>query len=305
MCRVVVVIPSFDRPKTLEYVLDRIFNFYCISKIIVVADASRIEVKRLYEKVLSKYREKVVFNLNIGYRGSVKTRNAALKLAIENLGDAEYVLLLDDDFLVPNCSVIEKQLNRLRAFPDVGAVCGRVINIKKHRVDPEFNFGIPMTLASYLTRLTGFIFGGRWDKPRYGSYSTSFMLIRAYLLKYVKFDENYAGTGYREETDFQTQISMLGCKILCDPEVFVYHLAPETGGVRSYRDMPTRMYWKSRNHAYYIIKWNSNLFIRLWYLFCGTLILSVYRPQHLLWILRGLQHGYKGAMASKKDKVTL
>ncbi|MEM2506180.1 MAG: glycosyltransferase [Nitrososphaeria archaeon] len=300
MGRLVAVIPTFDRPIIFKKVLDRIYNCKYIDKVIVMADASSIEVKKLYEEVLSKYREKMIFELHIGKRGSVKARNALLKLAIRNLGDAEYVLFLDDDFLVPDDSVIERQVNDLKAFPEVGVVGGRVISLGKRRVDPEFGLNLSTQLANYLTRLTGFIFGGKWNKPFYGRYTSPFMLIRAKLLKKIKFDENYIGTGYREETDFQTQIFMLGCKILCDPEVFVYHLAPETGGVRSYRDMSIRMYWKSRNHAYYIVKWNSNLFIRLWYLFCGILILSIYRPQHFLRILRGLQHGYKVAMASKK-----
>jgi len=300
MDRIIVAIPTFDRPTILKTVLDKIVNFENIDKIIVAVDASSMEVMRLYEKVLSKYPGKVVFSLNLGHRGSTKARNAALDMSAKNVGNAKYVLLLDDDFLVPDSIIIQKLVEDLKVLPNVGAVGGKVINLRKRYVDPEFSFDVPSQLTEHLTRLTGFLFGGKWSNLFYSRFTSSFLLMRASLLGKIMFDENYGGTGYREESDFQTQILKLGFKIISDPKAFAYHLAPETGGVRSHSDMRIRMYWKSRNHTYYIVKWNSNLLVRLWYLFCGALILSVYRPQYFKAILKGLQHGYKVAKAFEK-----
>jgi GT2 family glycosyltransferase len=300
MDRIIVVIPTFDRPTILKTVLGKIVNFENIDKIILAADASSMEMMRLYEKILSNYPGKVVFSLNLGRRGSTEARNAALEMSAKYIGGVKYVLLLDDDFLLPDSLVIQKLIHDLKVFPDAGAVGGKVINLRKRYVDPDFGIHVPSQLTECLTRLTGFLFGGTSSNLFYRKFTSPFLLMRASLLGKIRFDKNYEGTGYREESDFQMQILKLGFKIISDPKAFAYHLAPDTGGVRSQRDMRIRMYWKSRNHTYFIVKWNSNLLKRLWYLFCGALILSVYRPQYFKSILKGLQHGYKVAKAFEK-----
>jgi GT2 family glycosyltransferase len=81
------------------------------------------------------------------------------------------------------------------------------------------------------------------------------MALRVEILsKGVRYDENYGGTGYREESDLQRQVRELSYKIVFEPKFYVYHLAIEKGGNR-YSDFKDRMYWKWKNHTYFMNKW--------------------------------------------------
>ena len=118
------------------------------------------------------------------------------------------------------------------------------------------------------------------------------MLRRKELLNMVRFDEAFnTPTGFREESDFQQQIKQRGYKLLFIPQAYVLHLAPEEGGNRPGMDIKRRMYWKIRNHTVFILKWNNSTTKRIWYLFLATLILLIYRPWHVFWILKGLRDG--------------
>jgi GT2 family glycosyltransferase len=304
MHKVTVAIPSYNRPESLRVVLERLVSFENVEEIVVVADAPSEKTLELYKEILLEHPEKTVFALNLCHRGSAKTRNALLKMTEENIGKAEYVLLLDDDFLLPNSSVIQTMIEDLERFNDVGAVGGRMMSFSKLKVDPEFRVPLPRKVAEWLVEFTGFMFGGRWPMFSYGKATNPFMLIRSDLVGKIAFDENYEGTGYREETDLQRQILRLGYKILSDSRPYIYHLATEKGGTRDQGKMGQRMYWKGRNHTYFIIKWTNARPVRtLWYVFCGVVLLTLYRPQYSCDVLRGFRNGYK--TAKKKEASSL
>jgi GT2 family glycosyltransferase len=291
---VVVAIPSYDRPTVLDIALKRLANLENINKIVVVADSSSEQVLKAYGKVLEKYKSKIIAHLRFGHYGSVNARNALLELLTKNPYHSKYVLLMDDDHLVPNENVIKTMVYCLRKFEEIGVVGARVITLRKQTVDPEFALPVTARVANLLTEVSGFIFNGRWNKAFFSTATSSFMLIRANLLGKVSYDPNYQGTGYREETDLQLQIARHGFKILSDPKVYVYHLALETGGTREHRYMGSRMYWKARNHTYFTLKWHSHkLGKTLWYILMGAVVLTLYRPLYFHKILSGLEHGYK------------
>jgi GT2 family glycosyltransferase len=289
-----VLVPSYNRPTSLSLTLEKLNQFDTVRVIFVAADASSHEILNEYSEVISKYSGKVVAELAIGCRGSAKTRNAVRKLALQNISTSEYVLLFDDDFQLPDETVLKQMIQTLNSYKNAGIVGGRIVNLNRHVVDSEFSLPVSQKVADILSGFTGFLFCGQTKGIETGKRTTCFMLIKSQLLNQVSYDENYQGTGYREESDFQKQVQYLGYKVLSIETAFVYHYAPDVGGCRESQKFSSRMYWKSRNHIYFIQKWNRKKKYRsLWYMLMSEILLIGYRPSAFFQILKGLQSGYK------------
>ena len=105
----------------------------------------------------------------------------------------------------------------------------------------------------------------------------------------VRYDPNYRGTGYREESDLQLQVRKLGYKIIYDPRLYVYHLCFEEGGNRFTKDTIGRFYWKARNNAYFV----SKNILGLKNLLLSSFILNAYAAIHGLSTLRASYRGLR------------
>ena len=199
----------------------------------------------------------------------MKARNQVLDIARENLAD-DVLVLYDDDYIYPGDKTLVNALQWLRN-DSVGIVGGRVINLRRRKVDPDFALNVPH-LADTLTRVTGFIILNTKHGPREVEYTTPLMMMRTKVLsKGIRYDEGYGGTGYREESDLQRQVRELGFKVIFEPRFYTYHLAVEQGGNR-YSDLEDRMYWKWRNHTYFMNKWRYPITKKI----LGYTILSTY-----------------------------
>lgn len=264
-----------------------------IAKIIVIAESSSADGIEKYRKALSKHGNKVIHLLSRGRLGSVNARNILLKLATEN--NCSHALMADDDYLLPRQHFTKIMLSYIEKNPNVGAVGGRVIPIRRRAIDPDFFLNTPIPIADALTKLTGYIFLDVKNGPRYAEYLPPFFMIRGDILTKIKYSKDLdTPTAFREESDLQEQIKRLRYRLLFLPQIYVYHLAPEEGGNRSEIEMKERMYWKSRNHTKFIIRWTNSQFKKVWYIFNTVLILALYRPQYISTVLKGIRDGIKG-----------
>jgi GT2 family glycosyltransferase len=258
--KIFVGIPSYNRGKIFRYCIRSFVKSELIKGFILVIDVSSDIEKELYVQALKELIDRgfeVIYDINIGRRGSVKARNLVLDIAEKSLGSRDILLLYDDDYIYAGDKSVIPALHWLKNGK-VGVVGGRVINLRKRRIDPDFALNIPY-LADALTRLTGFIFLNTKHGPRYVEYTTPLMVLRVEILsKGIRYDENYGGTGYREESDLQKQIKKLGYEIVFEPRFYAYHLAIESGGNR-YSDLEGRIYWKWKNHTYFMNKWHYPL----------------------------------------------
>ena len=295
MEKVTVLIPSYNRPDILRSTLEQLDRCSLIQKIFVTADASSEVISRQYSTILSKYVNKVTAELTVGHRGSAKTRNAVRHLALQSGIDTNYVLLFDDDFELPNEDVLQHMIVAMKTYELAGLVGGSIVNAKKRKIDPEFTLPVAQDIANCLSSVTGFLFNGQVKRITLGKSTTCFMLIKSELLNDVSYDENYAGSGYREESDFQRQVINLGYSIVYDDSAYVYHHAPDEGGCREKQEYSNRMYWKSHNHTYFIYKWNRKMVFRFWFLLCSQLLFIAYHPTALIHILTGMKKGYMRA----------
>jgi GT2 family glycosyltransferase len=285
-----VLMPSYDRPSIVGITLPRWLEARDVDGVIIAAEASNEDTLIKYKYVLSKYDDKVTYVLNKGRLGSVNARNKLLELAFKN--NCKYGLMVDDDYLLSSRDVIRIMKMYLDQYPDIGAVGGRVIPLRKRAIDPDFFLSAPIPIADALTRLTGYIFLDLRNGPRYAEYLTPFFMIRGELLDRVRYSRVFeTPTAFREESDLHMQIKKLGYKLILIPQVYVYHLALEEGGNRPKMSMEKRMYWKSRNHTKFITKWVKSPMIKTWYMLNTAVILTLYRPQYIKTVLKGMKDG--------------
>jgi len=251
-----VGIPSYNRGRIFGYCLKSFTKSGMIKGFILIIDASSNREREFYVQSLKELIDRgfeVIYDINIGRRGSAKARNMVLEYAKYNLKKDDVLVLYDDDYIYPGDHSLLPAFHWLKD-PSIGVVGGRVINIRRRPIDPDFALNI-YNLADNLTKITGFIFLDNTHGPRYVDYTTPLMALKAKILdKEVRYDENYGGIGYREESDLQMQIRKLGYKIIFDPRFYAYHLAIESGGNR-YSDLENRVFWKWVSHTYFMNKW--------------------------------------------------
>jgi len=254
--KIFVGIPSYNRGRIFYYCIKSFVKSKLIKGFIPVIDVSSDIEKEFYVQALKELVDRgfeVIYDVNVGRRGSTRARNLVLDIAEKNLGSKDILLIDEDDHIYAGDKSVIPALYWLKN-EEVGIVGGRVINLRKRKVDPDFTLNIPY-LADALTRLTGFILLNTKHGPRYVDYTTHFMALRVGVLsKAIRYDESYGGIGYREESDLQKQIKKLGYEIVFEPRFYTYHLAIESGGDR-YSGLEDRMYWKWRNHTYFMNKW--------------------------------------------------
>ena len=264
-----------------------------VSEVIVVADASSPQQLDSYEDVLAGLREahrgRVIYKLRQGRSGSVHARNLLLELA--EAEGCRYAIMADDDYILPDPEFPLRMSRWLLADSEVGAVSGRVEQLRRRSEDPDFFLNVPLPIADALSRALGYVFLDVRSGPRYAEYLTPFFMLRGELLGRVRYDAAYdTPTAFREESDVHEQVRRLGYRLVMDPRVYVYHLGLEYGGDRLGIPMGERMYWKARNHAKFVMKWRREP-LRVWHLLAGALLLATYKPWHAVKVLKGLRDG--------------
>lgn len=255
--KIFIAIPTYNRVQVFSLCKKSFLNSSLINGFIVVAQATVSKDAEKYANALKELRDssfEVLYQITNTRLGSVGARNRLIEIAVGTLAKSDILIMYDDDFVYPGDYTIKPILGWLN-LSSVGMVGGRVINLRRRRIDPDFALNID-NLADKLTQITGFILLNTRHGPREANYTSHPFAFRVETLqKGIRYDENYQGTGYREESDLQRQIKALGLKIIFEPRFFAYHLAVETGGNR-YSDLQDRMYWKWKNHTYFMNKWH-------------------------------------------------
>jgi GT2 family glycosyltransferase len=255
--KIFIAIPTYNRAQVLSLCIKFFLSSKLINGFIVVAQATTSKEAEKYANVLKELRDsgfEVLHQITNTRLGSVGARNRLIEIAVATLAKSDIFIMYDDDFVYPGDYTIKSILGWLN-FSSVGMVGGRVINLRRRRIDPDFALNID-NLADKLTEISGFILLNTIHGPRVANYTSHPFAFRVETLqKGIRYDENYQGTGYREESDLQRQIKAIGLKIIYEPRFFAYHLAVETGGNR-YSDLQDRIYWKWKNHTYFMNKWH-------------------------------------------------
>lgn len=290
-------IASYARPHAFKLCMMSLAKAGIIKGAIVSIDAPNPVHRDQYLKVIREARNMgldIATNVSVKRRGSAAARNAMIELAKQVLKSDDILVFCDDDYVCLGVDSIVPIIPWLRN-EDVGLVGGRVIDARKRRVDPDFHLNLMPGLADTLTRLTGFVFLDTKHGPRFVEYTTPLMATRINVLKRgVKYDPNYKGTGYREESHFQLQVRRLGYKIVYEPRFRALHLCIEEGGNRALSEATQRFYWKARNN-YYFIKRNK---LGMRKLIASTFIITLYAALNGIHALEAVTRGLRDARES-------
>jgi GT2 family glycosyltransferase len=289
----VVLIPTYDRPSILKTTLSSWLNARGVKKIILLAQGSSADVLHRYEQVITDFAndDRLVCQYTTIKHGSIKARNLLLDIASEDYCD--FVVLADDDYVLPDKNCLSEMAMALKNNASIGAIGGRVV-VSGSREDPDFYMNLPFNGADVLSKLTGYIFLDVAHGPRYCEYFTPFMMIRKTILEKVRYDPLFhAPTGFREESDLQLQIKERGALILFNPKWYVIHLAIKIGGNRPKMTVATRIYWKARNNTLFIMKWHNSNLARSWFFVCSIFILTLYRLWALPMVFKGISDGIR------------
>jgi len=257
-----VGIASYARPRAFKLSLYSLVRTKIVKGIIAIVDARNIVEKEKYIEALNivrNYGLEVVHDIYTVKRGFVFARNRVLDLAEDLLNSSDILILYDDDYVCPDMQALIPAKIWLEKSQDIGLVGGRVVDLHRRQIDPDFYLDMVPGIADTLSRITGFVFLDARHGPRYTVFTLPLRALRVKVIKHgVRFDPEFKGTGYRSEDDFNMQIAKLGYKIVIDPRFWAYHLNLEHGGCRI-ENLVSRFYWKTRNHTYYMLKYRMAL----------------------------------------------
>jgi GT2 family glycosyltransferase len=271
--KVFVGIPTYNRAQIFNRCIRFFANSRLIHGFIIVIQATTIDEAEKYNKAIKEIKDigfETLYILRHNRMGSTRARNKIFEIAIDSLTKNDILIMYDDDFIYPGDYTIGPILKWL-TYNSVGMVGGKVINLQRRRIDPDFSLNIA-NIADKLTELTGFIILNTKYGPRETNYTSHPLALRIEILhKGIRYDEKYRGIGYREESDLQRQVKAMDYKIIFEPRFFAYHLAVEVGGNR-YSDIEDRMYWKWKNHMYFMNKWHYPIYKKIF----SYIILTTY-----------------------------
>lgn len=285
--RISIVIATYNRDRDLRECLSSIYDSKIEPYEVIVVDSnSSDDTKKL----------KVCFPIkfvSIDERNRQCARNVGISIA-----SGDVVAFLDDDV------VVDKNWLNYIAKPyvdnSIGGVGGRVIpygvserfyvKISRNEIGRVFtnglvigNFDFP---AKDLVKVDSFI-------------GCNMSFRREILLKVGGFDENYTGTGYRDDTDLCMRIRRLGYKLVYNSRALVWHKFKGKNVNNEW------VYWYIRNHVYFYFK---NIFAQsktdfplfLYYLFfpprdyiLKSGVKLKITPSLMFNVFRGIFDGYK------------
>lgn len=201
---------------------------------------------------LENYTREEVLNKTKDSR--IDARNYALTKAREELGDDDIVVFLDDDCTL-DANWIEVALNDIRDKEN-GGFSGKIIHYRDHGSRRRFEeLGLNLMKFLFGSNKVGSITDCGFVSSNFDTPSKCEVMhlpgIVAYKLRAVRnlrFDENFIGNCYREETDFAVKVNK-NWKLVYDPATTAHHFMGVT------RRDKYSMYYKSYNHIYF---WKSN-----------------------------------------------
>ena len=238
-----IVIPTFNRLKTLKQVIHSYLEQEGVKEVIFVDDAGSDGTEN-YLRQLQDEQPKVVYIRQDRNRGLPTARNTGAEAAT-----GDYVLFGEDDLrLCPEYALrlvrcLEKQGGSIAAgrilFPFPGESDKDALRRVNTKVDNRLD-----------RRRLAFNASAPADNAIRVPFIHAISLVRRDVFDTVRYDPGYRGNAYREETDFYLRAGQSGHKIFFCPDALCVHLPREVqqlGGSMS-RGIWVYKYWSLRNN---------------------------------------------------------
>jgi len=248
-----IVIPTYNRGKTLLKVLPSYLYQDNVKEIIIINDASTDRTEE-YMLKLSWKEKKIKYYKNPTNLSASASRNIGVSFS-----NGQYIFFGEDDLLLAKDHLSILLGHMIDNKADI--IAGRCISMQpgesnndalkradKYKPEP----------INYKLILTNFQVKTKDDIQL--PLLTASMLIKKEVFAKVKYDEYYKRNAWREETDFQLTAGKEGYKLYFCPHSASYHLAKinDRGGARASTiiryelDMFRFNYYMTKKHWNYI-----------------------------------------------------
>lgn len=244
-----IIIPTYNRSELLKQTLPFYLKQKHLKELIIVDDGSCDRADSIVNDFMRDTGLIKYIKLP-DRRGVAAARNAGIKEA-----SGEYILFGEDDIIF--CDDYSEQLLKCINRNGASLISGRIIYMNKGE-----------DAAQALKRAdsyTGPLIDGRllflyaWKKISQDTempFIQGCFMARREVFQRCKFDENYGGNGWREETDFQVEAAKLGHRIYLCPHTVCFHLPREKddrGGQWSMGALAFS-WWAIKNNSYFLNK---------------------------------------------------
>lgn len=222
-----IVIPTYNRPKILDMVLDS----YCVQEdlkeIVIVNDCSMNEYSFI-TKYKNKYKDIDFITIDRDkHYGQAAARNTGIKKCT-----GKYILMGEDDAFLRSdyTKVLKKKIRESKKDGNKIFCCGSIfydynpnatkeeqkntIEVEKNRSDPLFDY--KLFLGYYRKGL---------NEDSQIPFGHALIMVESVAYNGIEYCEEFGGNESREEQDGQLQIAKKGYKCIITPDTECYHLA--------------------------------------------------------------------------------
>lgn len=262
-----IIIPTYNRPKFLEMVLQTYFVQKYVKELIIVDDGSNED----YSQCLKAYEKhndiKLIYQKLDSNHGQAYCRNYGIKLA-----SGKYIMMGEDDvFLEDNyVEVLRKKIIEAKKQDKDIFICGNIF----YQVPFEHTKSEKQKLIKDYQSNTKDLFDykhffGAFDqlvsKDTSIPFGHALIMVEKSAYNKVEYYENYLANSFREESDGQIQLRQNGYAGFITSDTYCYHLPGElTHKPPAFKDWikyninfmkSNSIFWK-RNYKY--LKQNYN-----------------------------------------------
>lgn len=254
---ITVIIPTYNR----AHLLPKIIPSYLqqrVSKIIIVDDASTDNTPEVVGELVKE------IPIIQYFRQKVNSKQAAAKnVGIDNTY-TEWIYFGDDDsILMPNSiNILFETCIKYNA-----EICGAkalYMQTEEDEKDPltyveKMDLPLPKNkkIADLDILKGNFIYS--FNEPIEVPYVHASALVKTSIAKKIKFDPEYIGNCYREETDFFLRANLAGAKIMYNSKAVQANLPRKlaTGGAHSSSKLKWYYYTIVNNHRFIKKNWRA------------------------------------------------
>src|SRR6266498_403877 len=249
MSGITLVIPTYNRLRSLEAVWPSYLQQAEVCEIIVVDDGSTDQTAETVTRWGRASRTPVRIIRNEAQLGQPTSRKLGLAAV-----SSDWVLFGEDDVWLGEgyCRTLFDEAKNLSA----SVIGGRIVTA---RVPGEFSETLlvdPPSAPVYASVVFDFEamdadFSARTPGPVKAPFLHSIALIKKDVFDHVSFDDWYAGNSWREETDFYLAANTAGDQAYFTPNAVCFHLRGpicSTGGQRVNRLLYEYIAWRNTRH---------------------------------------------------------